>query len=72
MSIENSTREKYRSDFNTEFLEDFVSQCAEHGKDIRNHIGLSCGVNNTRVLQIWHDRVQEPKELPTLLRRQAE
>ena len=72
MNIENSEREKYRIHFDTQFLRDFADQCAQHGDDPYNHIGLKGGQNNPRVLQIWHDRVQEPRELSSLLRRQAE
>lgn len=56
MNVANSEREKYRSDFSTEFLNDFADQATNHGNDPYNLIGLNAGQNNPRALQIWGDR----------------
>ena len=50
-------REQYRTDFNNQFLVDFVDNITSTGGyDPRNNIGTDCGISNPRALTIWHDR----------------
>lgn len=72
----NSDREKYRKDFAIEFLRDFMGDVSVHGYNPHSHIGLDCGVNPPRVLQIWYDKMASlhgfnKPEASFLLKRQA-
>jgi hypothetical protein len=51
-----SDREQFRIDFSDAFLLDLLD-APQHGKDPRNHIGLSCGFCFGRALQIGQDRI---------------
>ncbi len=51
-----SDREQFRTDFSNQFLLDYLDSLMV-GHDPRNRIGLQCGVNNPRVLQIAQDRM---------------
>ena len=53
----NSKREQMRENFDQVFLEDFCIQAAQCGHDPRNYIGLSCGFNPSRALEIAGRRV---------------
>ncbi len=66
--VSNSAREKYRTDFSTEFLNDLVSQGTVMDIDPYNHIGVNFGHNNPRAYQIWHDRQMDTH---VMTRRQA-
>jgi hypothetical protein len=53
--MRNSDREKYRKDFTSQFLVDFVKCSSSNGHDPRNYVGFKCGVNPPRVYQRWND-----------------
>jgi len=54
--LSNSNRERFRKDFNNQFLRDILDEPI-HGHDPRNRIGHSCGFSYPRALQIAQDRV---------------
>ncbi len=57
MDIRDSTREMIRKDFSIEFLRDFADTLTENGHDPYNYVGMHCGINGPRALQIWQDRI---------------
>jgi hypothetical protein len=50
-----SDREQFRTDFDNQFLLDYIN-CFLFGKDPCNHIGLQCGINNPRTLQVAQEK----------------
>ncbi len=55
-AIRDSDREKFRTDFNDQFLSDFAMQTPQWGHDPYNHIGYNCGIMPSRALEQHHER----------------
>ncbi len=88
MDRETVVREQFRTDFDDEFLLDYVDQMTDMdgcGNDPYNHVGLWFGISAARALQIWHDRaltggippglrtyLERKRRANALTRRQAE